>query len=207
MFDLDGTLVNTVDAIVSTTNKVRVEFGYSERNQADLRELVGLNPAHFFEDLFLDPRESERLVMIFREYLNLHAFSHDDVYPGVIEVLTFLIGNNFPLAIATNKPTENARFLLEKVGLQHFFVHIQGSDNLLSKPSPEILIACQNIFHPTHSYMVGDRVEDIIAGAQSGALTIGIAQTTHTMMHFQEMGADFSFKDMVSFRSFLDSQR
>jgi phosphoglycolate phosphatase len=204
MFDLDGTLVNTVEAIISHANSARLSLGFDARPDTEIRELVGLNPIRFFEDLQVEKNTLKKLVEVFRRELNEHVFTSDDVYPGTIEVLDFLIHHGFKLAVATNKPTTNAQVLLKKVGLHHFFSHVQGSENLASKPSPEILLACQHKFQPMNSYMVGDRIEDILAGIQSGSTTIGLAQTATSVLQFQNFGADFIFKDMTSFLQFLD---
>lgn len=205
MFDLDGTLVNTVDAIVLNANRARVLLGFSERPVAELAELVGLNPVHFFSDLNVSKEKIDILVNLFRENLNLHSFGYADVYPGVRDILDLLASSNFQLAIATNKPTDNAKLLLQKVGLLNRFSHVQGSENLPSKPAPDILIACRTHFGSMPTIMVGDRVEDVLAGTQAGFTTVGIAQTAHSIRQFRGVNADFAFNNMKSLLFFLES--
>jgi len=204
MFDLDGTLVDTVQAIIESANLARTNRGYSHRDQEELQSLVGLNPDRFFDDLTLTQEENQTIVRDFRNILGAVNFGPDDVYPGAIELLTFLKSQNFHLAIATNKPTFNAQKLLHKVELLDFFDHIQGSDNMVSKPAPDILKSCQEIFRSDSSIMVGDRVEDILAGQQANSCTIGITQTFHKFADFVSYGASFVFNGLTELAEFLE---
>lgn len=205
MFDLDGTLVNTLDEIVLNVNKARTSFGFEAREVSEIKNLVGLNPVSFFEDLNANSQEINQMVKIFRENLNVAHFGAQDVYPGIEALLNFLINKDIELAVATNKPTQNAKLLLKKTGLLNFFSHVQGSDNLTSKPAPDILIACQNNFSVSLNFMVGDRVEDIQAGRASGAATIGVAQTAHSLEELRDAHANFVFIDANSLLNYLDS--
>jgi phosphoglycolate phosphatase-like HAD superfamily hydrolase len=123
---------------------------------------------------------------------------------------TFL-GLGIKLAIATNKPTENATLLLTKTKIRNFFFHIQGSDGLEPKPNPEILLKALQVCNASHAIMIGDRVEDIRAATAIGIKSIGVAQTSHRESQFMDAGATYSFNGMkhfaehLAFRDFLDS--
>ena len=178
LFDLDGTLVDTVEAIIDSTNTARVNAGYVARDRNELFMLVGLDPQSFFGDLCLPSHSVEKLVVNFREELGKVEFSENDIYPGVIETLEFLTRNEIPIAIASNKPTNNAIKLLRKVGISEYFVLVQGSEpELRSKPEGDILNECIRKIGCHDAIMVGDRVEDVLAAKQSALISVGIGQT------------------------------
>ena len=199
MFDLDGTLVNTVESIVECANLARVQFGYPKRESSEIFNMVGMPPSNFFNDLKILEIEEERLVLEFRLKLNLVRFSIADLYPSTIKVLTILRSNGIKLAVTTNKPTANAELLLTKTGVRHFFSHVQGSDGLKPKPHPDILRKAIEICNSERSLMVGDRSEDMIAAKQSGVISVGVAQTAHSKLTLLEAGADYVFDTMEEF--------
>jgi phosphoglycolate phosphatase len=205
MFDLDGTLVNSVDAIINSVNVTRKKFHYSARAESEIFELVGLAPSTFFSDLDISDSDVQKLIDDFRFTLNGVQFDSSHVYPSTGQALKTLQSYGAVLAVATNKPTKNAELLLNKTGLISFFTHIQGSDNLNSKPAPDILIKVMTMFNPDSSVMVGDRAEDMIAARSIGVKCIGLAQTSHSKDLLLESGASLAFNTMSSFCEFVES--
>ena len=201
MFDLDGTLVNTVESIVECANLARLQFGYHKRENSEIFNMVGMPPLNFFKDLKIPEIEQEHLVREFRLKLNLVHFSILDLYPSTIKVLSILRSNGLKLAVTTNKPSTNAELLLEKTGIRHFFSHVQGSDGLKPKPHPDILMKAIEICNSDRSLMVGDRSEDMIAAKQIGVVSVGVAQTAHSKLTLLEAGAGYVFDTMEEFAS------
>ena len=199
MFDLDGTLVNTVESIVECANMARLEFHYPKRKHSEIFNMVGMPPLNFFNDLKISEIEGERLVREFRLKLNAVNFGITDLYPSTIKVLTALSDNGLKLAVTTNKPTANAELLLKKTGVRHFFSHVQGSDGLNPKPHPDILRKTIEICNSQRSLMVGDRSEDMIAAKQLGVISVGVAQTAHSKLTLLEAGAAYAFDTIEEF--------
>lgn len=205
MFDLDGTLVNSVDAIIKSVNIARIKFCYSARTESEIFNLVGLAPDAFFADLDISDSDVNALIKEFRFTLNGMKFDSSHIYPSTTQVLSVLKNYGAVLAVATNKPTKNAELLLSKTGLIDFFSHTQGSDNLNSKPAPDILSKVMTMFNPELSVMIGDRAEDMIAARSIGVKCIGIAQTSHSKELLLESGASLAFNTMSSFCEFVEN--
>ena len=205
MFDLDGTLVNSVDVIISSVNLSRIKFHYPARAELEIFNLVGLAPSAFFSDLDISDSDVKLLIEEFRLTLNGMPIDSSHVYPSTAQVLTVLKSYGAILAVATNKPTKNAELLLNKTGLIDFFSHIQGSDNLNSKPAPDILSKVMDLFNPVSSVMIGDRAEDMMAARSIGMKCIGIAQTSHSKELLLESGAFLAFNTMSGFCEFIKS--
>ena len=204
MFDLDGTLVNTVDSIIICANKVRVLHHFPERDPSEIYSKVGLPPKEFFNDLDLSPEQSIKLVADFRIELNDMNFDDSDLYPGTCELLEFFKGQGVPLAIATNKPTANAELLLAKTAISGYFVTVQGSDGLNPKPHPDILLKVSSDLGINKAIMVGDRSEDIIAANEAGFQSIGLAQTFHSKSELESSGAFLVFEGMQDLAKAVD---
>jgi phosphoglycolate phosphatase len=213
IFDLDGTLVDSVQQIISSANSVRVDYGVGARNSKEIFDLVGLPPALFFSDLNIDESEIEVLVRNFRSTLEQTQFTSLDIYPYARDLILFLKEKDYFLGIATNKPTQNAKNLLEKVGLLEFFTYVQGSDHLSPKPSPQIIDRVLASIPSTFAVMVGDRIEDIEAARSAGIPSIGVSQTAHNQADLARAGAGLTFssiKDLfksISETGILDTLR
>jgi phosphoglycolate phosphatase len=204
MFDLDGTLVNTVDSIISCANQVRILGGFPERDPFEIYSKIGLPPTEFFNDLDLDSNEISGLVSDFRNTLNQVSFNSSSLYPGTHQLLEMFRDMRIPLAVATNKPTSNAELLLEKTSIREYFVKVQGSDGLNPKPHPDILLRLAKQVGVTKAIMVGDRSEDILAAKAAGFQSIGLAQTFHSEFELKNSGAILVFTGMQEFANTFD---
>lgn len=196
IFDLDGTLVDSVQQIIHSVNKVRVDAGLVARDSKEVFALVGLPPANFFSDLNINESETEELVRDFRSTLEQTEFTSLDIYPYARDLILFLKEKDYSLGIATNKPTQNAKNLLKKVGLLEFFTNVQGSDNLSPKPSPQIIDQVLACIPSTFAVMVGDRIEDIEAARSADIPSIGVSQTAHNQSDLARAGAGLTFSSM-----------
>jgi phosphoglycolate phosphatase len=211
LFDLDGTLVDTVESIIDCANFARLESGFPARDREEIFHLVGMPPALFFDDLKTTDVENAKLVVSFRKKLNEIEFDESNLYPGTLNVLNFFRGIGMKMAIATNKPGGNAELLLTKTKIREYFIHIQGSDGLKPKPNPEILLTAMKACSANKAFMVGDRAEDLIAAGSLGLKSIGVAQTSHVNFQLLNAGASHVFNNMEHFaenlakKGFLDS--
>lgn len=204
MFDLDGTLVNTVDSIIECANFARMLNKFPRRDTSEIYSKIGLPPSQFFDDLVISDDQLAILIADFRNALNDVNFSSSSLYPGTIKVLEFFKIMQIPLMVATNKPTANAELLLTKTSIRNFFKHVQGSDNLNPKPSPDILLRASGKVNFGRVIMVGDRSEDVLAATAAGFQSIGLAQTFHTKWDLENAGAFLVFNGMQEFANTLD---
>jgi phosphoglycolate phosphatase len=102
IFDLDGTLVDSVGQIGYSINRARNDFGYEDLPTEKIQELVGLPIQNFLSDLPLDSREIDSLISCFREILKHEIERENIVFPGVELLLTELHKDGYKLAIATS---------------------------------------------------------------------------------------------------------
>ncbi|MDW6091666.1 phosphoglycolate phosphatase [Vibrio rhizosphaerae] len=186
VFDLDGTLLDSVpDLAVAADQAVRA-LGYPGVSEAQVRDYVGngadvLIGRALSQSLTVDPSLSPELMQDARQRFDEcyaatgHRLSH--LYPGVKETLAQLHQAGFILAIATNKPSRFVPDILQQHGISHYFKEVIGGDRFeKKKPDPmalEWLLTTYNC-QPRQMLMVGDSKNDILAAQRAGCRSFGL---------------------------------
>jgi phosphoglycolate phosphatase len=177
IFDLDGTLVDSLDDLTDASNAMLTRFGRGELTRREVRLLVGQGAKRLVERAMpgASPDEVEEGVQLFLAYNDLHIADRTRLYPGVRETLSIL-GEERLLSIISNKYEAHCRKLLAVLGVADHFGAVLGADSLpFRKPSPEPVLRLLADLEVTaaETVMVGDSSNDIIAGQGAGVLTIG----------------------------------
>ncbi|NOL49296.1 phosphoglycolate phosphatase [Pelistega europaea] len=171
LFDLDGTLVDSVPDIGTATNAMLAEMGRETLPMEQLRTFVGKGSAVLIKRALavnIDPPEPdtalfEQAEKLFKKHYHLHNGIQSQLYPNVIEGLRRLQAMGLKLAVVTNKPLEFTVPLLEKMGIADFFSVVVGGDTCeRKKPQPDQLYyACEQLgVTVTNSLFVGDSQND-----------------------------------------------
>lgn len=190
IFDLDGTLVDSLDDLTDATNAMLNHFARGELTRPEVRLLVGQGAKRLVERAMPDasPAEVEEGVQIFLAYNDLHIADKTRLYPGVRETVT-LMGEGRQLAIISNKYEAHCKKLLEVLGLTDIFRAVMGVDSHpLRKPSPEPLLKMMTDLGvaPAEAVMVGDSSNDILAGKGAGVVTIGCSYGYGDIMEVED---------------------
>ena len=85
VFDMDGTLFDSVDQIISAANSTRIEFGYESREKVSYIPFIGLPARNLFIDLNLLESEKKNFVLKFREYLSKFIKTASKLFKAAIE--------------------------------------------------------------------------------------------------------------------------
>lgn len=141
LFDLDGTLLDTLEDLRDAVNHVLEENGFAPRTTEEIRAFVGDGAIKLMSRALegrLDARREEELVQDFRAWYRLHNCVRTDLYPGVGEVLARLQEQGVKLAIVTNKPHASACALGERFfpGIPVFGAGLPG---MATKPDPGLV--------------------------------------------------------------------
>jgi phosphoglycolate phosphatase len=170
VFDLDGTLVDSYEAITDALNEVRAAFGLGALAELAVRRLVG----HGLESLLESQVGRTRLdeaVRRFRERYAEVGVARTRALPGVPEGLRTLAAHGYRMAVATNKPARFARPILDALGLACWFDCVVGPDVVgATKPDPALLLHCLRALGvaPRHSRYIGDMVLDVETADRAG---------------------------------------
>lgn len=165
IFDLDGTLLNSVQDITKATNYVLLQYSVRQLSEESIRPLIGLPASKIFETAGLAELNIANAIEIFRDHLRQHAGDSSTVYPTVTAELEKIQSSGMAMAVATNKPTELAIKVLERSGLLNFFDFVQGATDMRAKPSPDTLQECMRMIgvEPDQTVMIGDSEVDFQA--------------------------------------------
>jgi len=177
IFDLDGTLVDSLDDLTDATNAMLRRFGRGELTRPKVRLLVGQGAKRLVERAMPDAlaEEVEEGVQLFLAYNDAHIADKTWLYPGVKETLAIL-GGQWRLAVISNKYEAHCRKLLSVLKVADHFEAVLGADSLpFRKPSPEPLLKLMADcgVSATETVIVGDSSNDMIAGRGAGVVTIG----------------------------------
>lgn len=178
VFDLDGTLVDSKVDLASSVNHALASFGFPTLAPATVYSFVG-NGATALIRRSLPPAREEVLDAVlaaFLDHYGRHLLDTTLPYPGVREALARWAGS-YEMAVLTNKPIAMTRSLLQGLSLDGYFADVRGGDSFGNKkPHPEGLLHLMGIrgARPAETLMVGDSVNDVMAGRAAGALTCGV---------------------------------
>jgi phosphoglycolate phosphatase len=200
IFDLDGTLVDSVQQIADCFNRARVDYGYNPKPLDFYKELVGLPVYELLSDIQISGDRLDKLIDSFRKYLILDIHNENTVvFPGVCEILNLFTKMQFGLAVATSKPTRIALEVVKHSAIRNFSIHVQGTEDFPPKPNPAVILRVTNHYPSTPAFMVGDRTEDIQAARDAKIPSIGIASGAHSENKLKEAGANMTFQSIKSF--------
>jgi phosphoglycolate phosphatase len=179
IFDLDGTLVDSVPDLAAAVNTVLAEHGLEPLPEPAIAGMVGDGVAALVErallargggGIALSPAV-ERYVALYEA----NATTLTRPYPGVAEGLAELARSGVGLAVCTNKPEQATRAVLDGLGLARFFPVVLGGDSLgARKPDPAPLLAALDRLGAAagESAMVGDHRNDVLAARAAGTSVI-----------------------------------
>lgn len=197
IFDLDGTLVDSVPDLRVALNLLLVEEKRSTLSDAEVSQMVGNGVEVLIERALTAtgtcPPDHDRpaLVHRFLEHYKKAPAALTRPYPGVIETLTVLRDAGHPMAVCTNKPQGPAEDVLQALGLAPFFPVILGAGALpVLKPAPDPLIATLGALdHQGAAVMIGDSPNDSLA-AQAAGLPCVCVTFGYRRCSLDELGAD-----------------
>jgi len=178
IFDLDGTLIDSLDDLTNATNHMLLSLGRSAVTRDQVRGYVGQGARRLVEKALpaATADEIERGLALFLSYNEKHIVDQTSLYPGARETLTALREAGLTLAVVSNKNVALCTKVLSTLGADGFFASVIGADSLAErKPSPEPLLKVLRDLGvpPERAIMVGDSINDIAAGQAAGMATIG----------------------------------
>ena len=176
LFDLDGTLLDTIADLAEAANLMLAELGRPALDQARVHDFVGrgindLVHRCLAESSEPSAAETEAARDVFRRHYARVNGRTTRPYPGVPELLDTLAARNLKMAVVTNKTTVFARPLLEQFDLARYFCAIICGDTLpVKKPDPTMICyACDLMgVKPEESLMIGDSINDSLAARAAG---------------------------------------
>ena len=182
VFDLDGTLLNTIADLAGATNYALQACGYPTHDTDAYRYFVGNGINKLFERALPETERNEENIRCIRSlfipYYNIHNADFSRPYPGITHVLETLQARGCLLAVASNKYQEATSKLIRQYFPNLSFVRIFGQrDNIPSKPDPSVVFEIMKAagVQPEDTAYIGDSCVDMQTGINAGVETIGVS--------------------------------
>lgn len=197
IFDLDGTLVNSIEDITNSLNYATGPFGLAPKTVDEVAALVGEGITKVIERVIGVERLQHRdeVVKRFLEFYSDHIVDNTFPYPGVRETLESL--NGYKKAVISNKREGLSIKALEALDLLRFFDLVVGSDSTTEKkpsPVPVFHVLSKLGLNQQDAVMVGDSDLDIAAGKGAGVGTVGVTYGYRDREYLKD--ADFIIDDI-----------
>ncbi len=181
VFDLDGTLLNTIADLAAATNHALSALGYPTHKTEAYNFFVGNGINKLFERALPEESHTEQEIRKVRElfipYYNEHNADLSEPYEGIPELLETLQKQGLRLAVASNKYQEATTFLVKRYFPNVNFISVLGQrEGIPTKPHPYIIeeiIRTAGVNREEVVY-IGDSCVDMETGRNAGVSTVGV---------------------------------
>jgi HAD superfamily hydrolase (TIGR01509 family) len=209
IFDLDGTLVNTVGTRIAAWLRTFEEQGIPAR-EAQVAALIGSDGrrlARVVADAAGSPIDDERAEAIDSRSGQIYSELNQDPHPlpGARELLQALEQRGIRWAIATSSRPEQVGASVDALGLRARPAIIDGSHVAHAKPAPDLLLhAARELgVDPNRTWYVGDSVWDMQAATAAGMHAVGVATGAATVRDLEASGASTTVRDLAELVALL----
>ena len=180
IFDLDGTLLDTLTDLAEGTNYALRVNGFPERTTDEIRRFVGNGARKLIERAVPEGQIEAALEQVrqdFDIYYKVHCKDHTGPYPGIMEMLQELVQQGYSLGVVSNKPD----FAVQELIPEYFpdiFASVSGErQGVAKKPAPDLIReAMKNLqADSSNAVYVGDSEVDLEAAVNAGIPCISVA--------------------------------
>lgn len=190
LFDLDGTLLDTLQDLIDSTNATLAHFGYPLRTAEEVRQFVGNGAKRLFELALPEgstPQTVAEALAWFKEYYPAHSQIKTKPYDGILEALEE-IRKEFPVAVVSNKPDVAAKPLCKT-----YFgdIYAQGESSACPrKPAPDMVFAAMKAIGAESCIYVGDSEVDVLTAKNAGVPCLSVLWGFRDKQILVEAGAE-----------------
>ena len=197
IFDLDGTLANTLESMAAAANAVMDQLGLKHLKVDNFRYYSGEGADMLVRRCLFDAGDPlllryEEAKALYRRIFNANPDYRVTHYPGVPETIHVLKKCGLKLGVCTNKPHKAAVKLIQNMFGDEFDLVMGQQDGIQKKPDPESVFLMCKEFHvrPEECLYIGDTRTDMLTGKNAGMYTIGALWGFRDEKELVEAGAD-----------------
>ncbi|MEH6953624.1 pyrophosphatase PpaX [Neobacillus drentensis] len=204
LFDLDGTLIDTNELIISTYLHTLEKYYPSKYQREDVLPFLGPTLHEAFGSI--NPDLVEEMVL---EYRAFNIANHDELvteFAGVFETVQSLKDKGYKLGIVTTKRHDVTLKGLRLMDLERFFEVVVTYDHVSkTKPDPEPIFKALEQLNstPEETMMVGDNYHDILAGKNAGTVTAGCAWSIKGRDYIAKYEPNYILENMADLLTIL----
>ena len=208
LFDLDGTLLDTLEDLYQSVNAALAACGFPERTRMEVRSFVGNGVRNLMVRSVPDGEENpkfEECFQKFREHYAAHLNDHTAPYAGIMELLAELKEKGIPTAVVSNKSDAAVKELCRETFGDLVPLAIGESERVKKKPAPDTVIeAAAGIGVPLKDCVyVGDSEVDLATAENAGIPCISVSWGFRDKELLESLGAKTLFDTVSELRDCL----
>lgn len=209
IFDLDGTLLDTLDDLTDGVNHALADFGYPLVTREHMRRSLGYGSKYLIAHCVPGGGDDANYQAVFDDYLEYYrAHSSDKTapYPGIIELLSRLKESGVHCAIVSNKPDSAAQILGERWFSGLVETVVGDREGIRRKPAPDTVLEVMRRLgaEKERTVYIGDSEVDIQTAANAGVDCISVTWGFRTREQLIESGASVLVSDMDELEAALN---
>lgn len=195
IFDMDGTILDTLDDLTDSINYALSYCGFPEHTKDDVRRFVGngiLKLVKRSVPPYAGEADIEKVFQVFKDYYKLHCRDKTRPYPGIVNVIETLKEKGYFIAVVSNK----ADFAVQELCLRYFPGLIDYAvgerDGIKKKPAPDSVLSVMGALNvrPEESIYIGDSDVDIATAKNAGICCLTVTWGFRDREYLKRCGAD-----------------
>ena len=210
VFDLDGTLLNTLEDLKDSVNFALERQGFPLRDLSEIRSFVGNGIRLLMERAVPENIDAETFEICFKDfcdYYKIHMEDKTSPYSGINEMLGNIKKEGFKTAIVTNKADFAAQDLCKRMFGENIDFVVGSSDDRPSKPAPDgVFYALEKLDSKIeNTVFVGDADTDILTAKNANLPSIGVLWGFRDREVIEEAGAEYIVESVNDLEKLLIS--
>ena len=179
IFDMDGTVLNTIDDIHQSVNVALQKMGYPLKSLNDVKRAVGSGAKTLIERVVpidIKPAEIIKTYEIYQTHYDKHSMDHTAPYPDILKLLKTLKGRGYQLAVVSNKHQYLVKALNDQMFEGLFEVSVGEVKGVLVKPATDMLYSALNQLNinKEEAIFVGDSDIDMITAKNADMISVAV---------------------------------
>jgi phosphoglycolate phosphatase len=196
IFDLDGTLIDSLTDIAGAANAVLADLNFPQHPENSYRNFVGDGLLSLAARMVPEGTSDTQVKAVAEKFRTVYKdcwSHHSHPYPGIMQMLETLVKHQVNLAVLSNKPDDFTQLFVNKFFSKKMFGQVRGNrTGVPRKPDPTAALTIADFFGSENSdcLMVGDSGVDMETGKNGGMTSLGVSWGFRTRKELMESGAD-----------------
>ena len=201
LWDLDGTLLDTLQDLADGVNHTMAHFGYPQHTLEEVRRFVGNGARRLIQLSVPEGADVDRVVAEFQQYYGAHCRIKTCPYPGIPEILGEL-GEKYPMAIVSNKPDAAVKALCRDY-FPGLYARGESSD-CPRKPAPDMVHRAMEAIGVDRCIYVGDSEVDVLTAQNAGVPCLSVLWGFRDRAEIEEAGGTHFCEDPKEFVKIIE---
>ena len=190
IWDLDGTLLDTLADLTASTNAALAAFGYPPRTPEQIRRVVGNGAANQIrKSLPEDVQDFDEVLAFYKAHYRAHCNEATRPYPGILEALDALKARGVKMAVVSNKPDPATRALCRAHFGGRLDLALGECEGIRRKPAPDSVLRALDLLGGSAPVYIGDSEVDVATAQNAGMDCVCVSWGFRPAQALAEAGA------------------